>query len=147
MKYVLIAIGVIAAVWVLGTVTGLFGEATKVAHDELGPQAAYDKYTWFIEQHERVRQMDTQIESFKLREAAVDQQYAAYGTNRAAWPPHISMQYNQAKQQARDDVVAMVAQRNGLARDYNAASQNFTWRPFKSKPDFPGERIDEYVLQ
>jgi hypothetical protein len=59
----------------------------------------------------------------------------------------IQTQYNQAKQQARDDLIAVASQRNNLVREYNAASEKFNWKPFLTRPDKPKDRFDDYVVK
>lgn len=141
-------------VWavVISVVTGLVGiplgwweETKKVAKEEFGPRAALDKYSWFIDQANRIEKMDQDLKIFETRAAGIDKQYDAYGKDKSKWPPHITMQYNQAAQQGRDDLAALASQRNNLVRDYNAASEKFNWSLFQSRPDKPKDRFHEYV--
>lgn len=132
-------------IWLLGYALGWFGEAARVAQDEFGAQAALEKYEWFIDQAKAITKMDQDIAIFENRVSAVDSQYASYGKDRSKWSISIQAQYNQAKQQARDDLTAVVSQRNGLVRGYNAASEKFNWKPFQSKPDKPRETFFDYV--
>jgi len=137
-------IGVIAGLSILGFVFGIFGEAQKVAHDELGPKAALVKYEWFIDQANRIEKMDQDVKLFDERITAIDTQYDSYGDDVSKWPPHIQMAYNKEKQQGREDKLAVVSQRNNLVRDYNASSEKFNWSPFQIRPDKPKERYHEY---
>lgn len=137
----------IAAISGVGYLFGWFGEAAQVAKDEFGPKAALEKYGWFIDQANRIEKMDGDIALFEKRASGIDEQYAGYGKNMSAWPPHIQVQYNQAKQQSRDDLVAVSSQRNNLVREYNAASEKFNWAPFQTRPDKPKERFHEYAVK
>ena len=76
----------------------------------------------------------------------MDEQYAAYFTDKAKWAPHIQAEYNSARQQVRDDLVAVKSQRNTLAREYNAASEKFNWAPFQTNVDKPREKFQELVI-
>jgi len=135
---------VIIVVGVVGYGLGWFGEAADVAKKEFGPQAALDKYEWFKEQWQMIQKSDRDVEIFRQRLAAVDTQYAAYGEP-AQFSPDIRMMYNKAKQQANDDLVAIISTRNALVRDYMAASSKFNWEPFKGHVDQPPQMISEIV--
>jgi hypothetical protein len=87
--------------------------------------------------------MDANVELYTKRVAGVDTQYASYGADKSLWPPAIQMQYNHERTIARDDLVAVVALRNGIVREYNAQSEKFNWKPFNSKSDLPKPRYDE----
>lgn len=138
---------VVAALSGAGYVFGWFGEAAKTAQDEFGPKAALSKYSWFVDQANAIEKMDKDIPMFEGRVTAVKTQYQGYGSDMAKWPPHIQAQYNQAVQQARDDLVAVASQRNNLVRDYNAASDKFNWSAFQTRPDKPKQRFHEYVAK
>jgi len=56
------------------------------------------------------------------------------------------MQYNREVQMARDDLASIASQRNGLVKEYNAASEKFNWAPFETNPDKPEESYHEYVV-
>lgn len=129
----------------LGYVFGWFGEAAKVAQDEFGAKAALTKYEWFINQANNIEKMDKDINLFEARTKSVDEQYKGYGEDMAKWPPHISMQYNKERQQAREDLIAIASQRNNLVKEYNASSEKFNWKMFQTRPDKPKERFHDYV--
>ncbi|MDP1690147.1 MAG: hypothetical protein Q8L52_03030 [bacterium] len=128
-----------------GYALGWFGEAAQVARDEFGPKAALEKYSWFIDQANRIEKMDQDLKIFEGRAQKVQEQYQGYGKDMAKWPPHIQVQYNQAAQQVRDDLAALASQRNNLVREYNAASEKFNWSPFQTRPDKPKERFHSYA--
>lgn len=142
-----IVIIALAAIGLTGHIFGWFGEAAKTAQDEFGPKAALAKYSWFVDQANAIEKMDKDIPLFEGRAAAVKTQYQGYGPDMTKWPPHIQAQYNQAAQQARDDLVAVASQRNNLVRDYNAASDKFNWSLFQTRPDKPKERFHEYITK
>lgn len=114
---------------------------------EFGPKAALDKYSWFIDQANRIEKMDKDIMIFKSRMTVVDEQYDSYGKDRSKWPPHIQAQYNQTAQQVHDDLIAISSQRNNLVREYNASSEKFNWSPFQTRPNKPKERFHTYATQ
>lgn len=132
-----------AVVAVVGYGLGWLGEGAKVAQEQFGPKAALAKYEWFIDQANRIDKMDQDIKLFEGRVSGIDDQYTAYGKP-DAWTPDVRLQYNQAKQQGRDDLLAIVSQRNNQVREYNAASGKFNWSLFKTRPDKPAERFSEY---
>jgi hypothetical protein len=132
---------------VIGYVFGWFGEAAQVAQEEFGPQAALEKYEWFIDQSGRIEKMDQDVRIFEARATGVESQYSSYGADKASWPLNIQTQYNQQMQTARDDLLAVTSQRNSLVREYNAASEKFNWSPFQTDPNKPGEKFFEYTAQ
>lgn len=134
-----------AVILTAGYFLGWFGEAAKVAQDEFGAKAALAKYEWFIEQATRIEKMDKDIGLFEARVKGVESQYQGYGKDMAKWPPHIQVQYNKERQQAREDLIAIASQRNNLVREYNAASEKFNWKLFQTNPNKPKERFHEYV--
>jgi len=127
----------------IGYGLGWFGEAADVAREEYGPRAALQKYEWFVDQSAAIQKMDQDIAIYRQRLDDVKAQYAdGYGANMASWPPDVRMQYNHQASQARDDLTAVISQRNNLVREYNAASAKFNWKPFKSKTDLPAPSYD-----
>lgn len=148
-KWVIIGLVVIfIGLPMLGWIFGWFSQAGDVAIDEFGPRAMLEKYEWFIDQENRIQQMDQQIVIFEQRVKSVDQRYdGLYGVDKASWSPVAQIQYNKERGTAYDDLVAMVSQRNNLAREYNAQSEKFNWEPFKSRPDLPRDRFSEYKVQ
>jgi len=132
---------------IAGYIFGWFGEVAKVAQDEFGPKSALDKYEWFIDEANAIKKMNTDIVLFKNRVTSVTKKYQGYGANMAAWPPHIQIQFNKEKQQADDDLLAIVSQRNNLVKEYNAQSEKFNWKPFQTRPDKPEESFHKYIIQ
>jgi len=130
---------------ITGYALGWFGEAAQVAKEEFGPRAMLDKYEWFINQANSVEKMDRDVTLYENRVKSIEQQYAGYGKNMAQWPPHIQVQYNREKQQAREDLIAVASQRNNLVRDYNSQSEKFNWKLFQTDPRKPKERFHEYL--
>ena len=141
-----IALPMIAVVALGGIVTrslGWWGEAADVAQRELGPKAMLMKYEWFVDQASRIAQMDANVDLYSKRVGGVDAQYASYGADKSAWPPAIQAQYNHERTIARDDLAAIVAQRNSIVREYNAQSEKFNWKLFNTKSDLPKPHYDE----
>ncbi len=132
---------------VAGWGLGWFGEAGQVAQQEFGAKAALQKYEWFINQANGIEKMDKDIQMFEQRVANVGDQYSGYGKDPAKWPPHVQVQYNSEKKQAREDLLAVSSQRNTLVQDYNAQSEKFNWAPFQTRPDKPKERFHEYTVK
>lgn len=128
-----------------GYIFGWFGEAAQVAQEEFGPKKALEKYEWFINRANDIEKMDQDVVLFDQRLTGVDAKYDGYGDNQADWPPHIQVQYNTEQQQARDDLLAIKSQRNGLVREYNASSEKFNWKLFQTSPDKPKERFHEML--
>lgn len=131
----------------IGIPLGWWEETKKVVKEEFGPRASLDKYSWFIDQANRIEKMGQDLKIFEARVADIDKQYNAYGEDKLKWPPHVTMQYNQAKQQGRDDLVALTSQHNKLVSEYNSASEKFNWSPFQTRPDKPKDRFHTYVNQ
>jgi hypothetical protein len=130
-----------------GYIFGWFGEAAKVAQDEFGPEKALAKYEWFINQSNSIEKMDQDIVLFKGRVDTVSKKYQGYGKKMILWPPHIQVQFNREKQQADEDLLAIVSQRNNLVKEYNAQSSKFNWAPFHTRPDVPNKQFHKYVIQ
>lgn len=146
-KFVFFIIALVVVVSAVGYVFGWFGEAATVVQEEFGPRAALKKYEWFIDQANRVEKMDQDIKMFEGRVTNVDSQYKTYGDDRAKWPPHISVQFNRERQQAREDLIAVASQRNNLVREYNSQSEKFNWKLFQTRPDKPKERFHDYDVK
>lgn len=146
-KLVFFAIAVVVVVSVIGYGLGWFSEAARVAQEEFGPRAALQKYEWFINQAASIEKMDKDVVMFDGRVKSVDAQYKTYGDDRAKWPPHIAIQFNRERQQAREDLIAVASQRNNLVREYNSASEKFNWKLFQSRPDKPKERFHDYEVK
>jgi len=146
-KIVLLFVASSVIIGGVGYVAGWFSEAAQVAQDEFGPKAALKKYEWFKEQAAAIKKMDQDVAMFESRSKAIDTQYDSYGSDRAKWSMDIRLQYNRAKEQSRDDLVAVASQRNNLVKDYNAASSKFNWTPFQTNPDKPNQNFQEYVVK
>ena len=138
----IIAISIV--IGVTGTIFGWFGEAADVVQEEFGPRTAMDKYEWFIGQASAIEKMDKDISLFESRVESIESSYAGYGENKTQWPIDIRTTYNHEISIARDDLVAVISQRNNLVKEYNAASEKFNWAPFKTKLDKPREAFQEY---
>ena len=130
---------------IVGFVAGWFGEAADVAREEFGPRAALEKYEWFIDTRERVRKLDVDVTNYSNQlETTEKNNLSDYGEDRAKWPFDVRTSFNAERDRIQTDVSAIMAQRNNLAAEYNAASDKFNWKMFKSREDFPGETIGEY---
>jgi len=138
---------VVVIISVVGYFLGWFGEGAKVVKDEFGPKAALEKYEWFINQANSIKKMEADITIFESRVTNIKSEYSAYGSDLSKWPLDVRTQYNHSLQLAKDDLVAIVSQRNNLVKDYNSASEKFNWEPFKTRSDFPGKEFVEYKSQ
>ena len=134
----------VAIVSVAGYIFGWFGESARVAKEEFGPKAALEKYEWFVDYASKIKKMEADISLFENRIINLKSEYGFYGENPAKWPLDVRTQYNHSLQLAQDDLVAIISQRNSLVMEYNAASDKFTWEPFKKRDDFPGKEFLEY---
>jgi len=146
LKVFFVLVGLSIVFSLVGYGLGWFGEAAQVAQKEFGPQAALDKYMWFINQANAIEKMDKDVAMYEDRVTNLDKQYAAYG-DKAKWTPDIRVQYNHERQQAREDLIAVASQRNSLVQEYNAASDKFNWAPFQTRPDRPRVRFHEYDVK
>jgi hypothetical protein len=142
-----VALPLIAVVALGGIVTralGWWGEAADVAQTEFGPKAMLKKYEWFVDQASRIDKMDADVALYTKRVVGVADQYVStFGADKTAWSPAVQMQYNSERTQARDDLMAIVSQRNNLVREYNAQSEKFNWSGFNTKADRPKPRYEE----
>ncbi len=136
-----IVIGIVISA--VGYGLGWFGEAAQVAQKEFGPQAALQKYEWFIDQSNAIAKMDQDIALYEKRVKDIDERYKKYGEV-AKWPINITTTYNHETETAKTDLLAVVSQRNNLVKEYNAASDKFNWSLFRTKPDKPKEKFQEY---
>lgn len=144
-KPILYFAGIFLFIALLAYGFGWLGEAGEVARDEFGPKAMLEKYEWFINQASAIEKMDQDIELFEKRVTGVDANYESYGEDKSKWAPHIQTTYNRERQQARDDLTAVVSQRNNLVRDYNAQSEKFNWAAFETELNKPRESFQEYA--
>ena len=147
----LVGAGVILLVFALGAVAyglGWIGEAGVVAQEEFGAKAALEKYEWFIDRANAIAKADADITLFEQRRVDIETQYeATYGADRSKWLPSTQAQYSQAASTARDDLLAVVSNRNALVAEYNAQSEKFNWAPFLTRPDMPPRAFVEYVVK
>jgi len=135
---------IIIAILVIVMIFGWIGSGTNVVQKEFSPEAMLQKYEWFKNQSASIDKMDQDIKLFKTRISDLDTQYKEYGDSSSKWPPHIQVQYNNEKQQAREDLIAVVSQRNNIVREYNAQSSKFNWKYFdKTKTDIPKKAYNE----
>jgi len=131
-------LGIGIVISIIGYGLGWFGEAAQVAKDELGPKRAAEKYTWFLQQAKYVKEADANIRIYRQKDTVITKQYERdYGTNHKTWDMLASQNYQKDVRTNRDQLSAAIAARNNLVADYNAASANFLWAPFKSKSDCP----------
>lgn len=143
--FTLIAFSVI--IGFLGWGLGWFSEAGQVAQEQFGARAALMKYEWFINQANAIKKSDQDVQMFEQRTSAVDKQYSEYGIDHTKWPPDVRLQYNHEKQQAREDLIAVASNRNGLVQEYNAQSEKFNWTPFQTRTDKPSQKFEDYVVK
>jgi hypothetical protein len=143
-KIILLIFGLGIVMGLLGWGLGWFSEAGQVAQKEFGANAALQKYEWFIDQANRIDKMDQDIALFRNRLSSTEKQYSGYGKDMSKWPPHIQVQYNKDVGQSRDDMIAVISQRNNLVRDYNAQSQKFNWSPFETAEKKPQKSFKEF---
>ncbi|KKT41612.1 MAG: hypothetical protein UW88_C0008G0002 [Candidatus Collierbacteria bacterium GW2011_GWD2_45_10] len=136
------------ALGVLGSVLGWWiDEAGDVVKEEFGPKAALEKYEWFVYQANAIAKADSDIALFEQRLVDIETQYTStYGEDKTKWMPSTQAQYNHEMQIARDDLMAIVSNRNGLVKDYNTESQKFNWAPFKGRADYPPESFLDYKV-
>ncbi|MEK7064412.1 MAG: hypothetical protein AAB973_02270 [Patescibacteria group bacterium] len=138
----------IAALGAVAYGLGWIGSAGEVVKEEFGPQAALEKYEWFIDQAEAIEKADADIALFEQRRADIETQYTStYGADKTKWSPGVQVQYNHEIQIARDDLMAIISNRNNIVKDYNAQSEKFNWAPFKGRADYPPENFVGYVVK
>ncbi len=147
-KFGVVVMLLLFALGAVGYFLGWFSSAGKVVKDEFGPQAALSKYEWFIDQANAIKKADQDVVLFEQRRTDIEKQYTdTYGVDKTKWSASIQVQYNQASQTARDDLLAIVSNRNNLVKDYNAQSEKFNWAPFQTRPDLPPRTFFEYVVK
>lgn len=130
-----------------GYVLGWFGKVSEFAKSKpsSGTSISLTEYQWFITRANDIKKMDSGIGKFNERLTNVGSKYQNYGNNKSDWPPHIQGQYNSEQKKARDNLLAVKSQRNGLVRKYNEASEKFNWKPFKGLEETPKAYINEML--
>jgi hypothetical protein len=139
-KVIVICLLLVLGLGATGVVCSFCGEGATVAQTEFGPKAALQKYEWFKEQSSAISKMDQDIDLFKQRVTDVEKTFVAYG-DKAKWPLDVRYQYNQSVQQGREDLLAVISQRNNLVKEYNAASSKFNWSLFQAREDAPAKEF------
>ena len=146
-----LGVALLFLIFALGAVAyglGWIGSAGEVVKEEFGPEAALEKYEWFIDQANAIEKADADIALFEQRRADIEVQYTStYGADKTKWSPGIQVQYNHEAQTARDHLLAIVSNRNNLVKEYNAQSEKFNWAPFKGRDDYPPENFVDYVVK
>ena len=110
-----------AVVGGIGYGFGWFGEAAKVAQQELGPSALLQKYTWLKEAHAQLEKKQADIKVYQARQKALSDQYA--GVPRGQWPRDDREAYNQMT----TELAGVKASYNDLAAQYNAKMAEVHW--------------------
>jgi len=137
---VLVIVG--ALFWVLS----FFSSTGKVISNELSAEAIQRKYEWFINQSNGIEKMDKDIALFEQRRADVEKRYVAFGEP-SKWSEGTKAQYLHDAKIAKDDLVAVVSQRNNLVAEYNANSEKWNWGLFKDYPEIPNRSYFAYVVK
>jgi len=121
LKIILVIAVLIACVWGIGTVFGVFGEATQVAKEQFGPRAMLQKYEWF---KDCSAQLDNKIASIGVYQQRIDGMNSDYeGVARKDWPRTDREQMSQW----RSEVAGVKASYNQLSAEYNAQMSKFNW--------------------
>jgi hypothetical protein len=123
----------------IGYVLGWFSDAAQVAKDEFGPEAAMQKYEWFIDQANRIQKMDQDIINLRAKKENTSTQFETDYGKKKDWDVVTKATYQKEINLATEQLNTTIAQRNGLAADYNAASEKFNWRGFKTDARKPVE--------
>lgn len=123
----------------VGYVLGWFSDTAQVAKDEFGPKAAMQKYEWFIDQANRIQKMDQDIINLRSKKESVSTQFETDYGKKKDWDVITKATYQKEINLATEQLNTTIAQRNGLAADYNAASEKFNWRGFKTDARKPVE--------
>ena len=122
---------------------GWFGEAGEVVQDEFGAGAALEKYEWFVDQDNHIKDADANVELFQQKADGVEEHYVdLYGEDKSEWSTVEQAQYSSAVEESTVDLVSALSIRNGLVADYNAQSEKFNWAPFESRDDMPRKLHD-----
>lgn len=113
---------------VIGFTLGIFGEAATVAKEEFGPRAALKKYEWFKDASAQLeaKKRDISVYTTNINNMKTDYE----GIRRKDWDRVDKEQFNQWNL----EIAGLKASFNGLAADYNAASQKFNWNLFEGEP-------------
>lgn len=109
------------AVSVIGGGISWFGEAAKVARQELGPQAMLKKYEWFKNAAATLDQKKATISVFQARFENMEETYE--GTPRKEWPREDREQYNLWQ----SELAGITASYNQVASEYNAQMAKINW--------------------
>lgn len=124
------------------------GSAETTVQEEFSASAMLEKYEWFIDQSNMIEKADSDITIFEQRIASIETQYTStYGDDKTSWSASVQTQYNHEVQTARDDLVAIVSNRNNIVKEYNAQSEKFNWAPFNTRDDLPPQTYAEYLVK
>ena len=116
-------IGVILiALPIVGCAAGWFGEANRVAREQVGPAALLKKYEWFKDQAAALDKSQADIGIYEARVKAIESAYV--GKDRKDWP----RDERESHRQAQAELVGMKANYNRLASEYNAAMAKENYR-------------------
>ena len=135
---ILTIVGVVIVLTIGGYILGWFGEAAKVAKEEFGPEASLEKYEWFKETGATLQEKKRTIEVYENNVKEIEADYE--GIKRIDWDRTDKEQINQW----RLEVAGLKASFNQTAAEYNAASDEFNWKPYKT--DIPKE-YESYLTE
>lgn len=112
LKIVFATAALVAAVWGIGTVFGVFGEAATVAQQQFGPAAAVQKYEWFKDAASQLDRKKADIKMFDARVGSVRKNGGS--------PDAIA--------QAETERLGVASSYNDLAARYNSSMVKANWR-------------------
>jgi hypothetical protein len=122
-------------------------DAENETFNEFSPSAANTKYKWFIEKHNAIQKLNADIELFKKKKDTFKEKFIEMNGKPEKWDLATKLMYNKGQENADADYIGIVSLRNNAVKEYNAASEKFTWAPFKTQPDCPPEKLTENVVE
>ena len=133
-------LGIVLVLGIAGYLFGWIGETGRVIQEEFGPEAAIEKYEWFIDASNQLDKKLADIDVFTENMESLKKSYGS--TPRADWDRVDKQQLNQWNM----EIAGIKASYNSLAAEYNAASEKFNWKVFKDEnPQYKG--IPETYLE
>lgn len=113
---------IIIVLAIIGYTASWFGEAAKVAQEELGPREVLRKYEWFKDAAAQLEKKQADIKVFDGRIKSQDKAYEDVA--RKDWP----RDEREQRSVWESEVAGLKASYNQLAADYNAQMSKINWR-------------------
>lgn len=120
-KVLLYAVPLLFILGGIGYMFSLFGEASSVVREEMGPRALLKKYEWFKDASAQLDKKSADIQVYEVRVKSIENSYE--GVSRKDWAREDREQHSLWLTES----AGVKASFNSLASEYNAQMAKINW--------------------